>query len=175
MNQPSGSIIEIGAVAGNLLTGEVYERFSRFVRLPPGEILSPEIIKLTTIQPEDLGKTAHDLWDAFIDLRALHVKYECFISPLTWGGNDTTHLWEQLQLFHPTRRIPWTFGFRVIDVKTGYILYRAKQRLKVRAGLSKAQQRIGAGPFQGTKHRAVDDAFNTFLAGVEFLKKIVAP
>jgi DNA polymerase III epsilon subunit-like protein len=69
MNQPSGNIIEIGAVCLDIKKQEITGQFSQIVRLPDTEILSPDIIKLTGITDVDLcfGKplpeALNDFWD----------------------------------------------------------------------------------------------------------------
>ena len=45
LNQPSGKIIQIGAAVGHLMTGEIIEKFSCFIKID--EALDERIIKLT--------------------------------------------------------------------------------------------------------------------------------
>ena len=54
MNQPSGTIIEVGAVCYHSRSGKITSRFSQHVKLPEGELLNPDITKLTGITKEDI-------------------------------------------------------------------------------------------------------------------------
>jgi len=47
LNQPSEKIIQLGAIAGNIQTGEILESLSAYIN--PGEPLDPKIITLTGI------------------------------------------------------------------------------------------------------------------------------
>src|ERR1041384_4707322 len=94
MNQPSQRIIQVGAVVGNIKTGEILEKLSVIVN--PMEELNPEIIELCDIQQEqvDNGVT---LEEAYRQLRNMHLKHKSFINPITWGGGDSLELKEQLK------------------------------------------------------------------------------
>jgi hypothetical protein len=46
LNQPSRRIIQIGAVTGNIRTGEIVSRFDS--KVSPNEELSPAIVRLTS-------------------------------------------------------------------------------------------------------------------------------
>jgi DNA polymerase III epsilon subunit-like protein len=52
LNQPSRRIIQIGAVVGNIRTGEIVSRFDS--KVSPDEELSPAIAKLTKIKQEEV-------------------------------------------------------------------------------------------------------------------------
>jgi inhibitor of KinA sporulation pathway (predicted exonuclease) len=62
LNQPSRRIIQIGAVIGNICSGEVVSRFDS--KVSPNEELSPAIVKLTKIKQEEVD-AAPKLRDAY--------------------------------------------------------------------------------------------------------------
>lgn len=169
MNQPSRKIIQIGAIVGNIATGEILERFSVFVN--PKEKLSEKIIKLTKITQKDVDN-GFTLEEAYNQLRALHEKHNSFINPLTWGGGDSQELLNQLRkpliykilvllgLKHNIE-LGWCFGRRWVDVKTLFVSWRFLNGKPIQGGLAKSMLKVGL-KFQGQKHNATDDAENTF-------------
>lgn len=157
MAQPSENIIQIGAVVGDLRTGEILEEFNRIIRLPKGEQLTEYIIKLTGITQVEVDNGV-SLVEGYQDLKALHLKYKSSLNPLTWGGADTTTLRQQLGEMTEG----WCFGRRWIDVKTVYQSYRIANNQKHQSGLAKSLLKLGM-QFNGAKHNATDDARNTFL------------
>lgn len=156
MNQPSRKIIQIGAVIGDVRTGEIVSRFD--TKVDPGEPLAERIADLTGIHPEQLTgaprlKAAGEAlarWLAPYDDRRL-------LNPLTWGGGDSVELREQLG----RKDECWLFGRRWIDVKTIYGAWRMAQGRNIEGGLARAMTKLGLS-FEGRKHDAVDDALNTF-------------
>ena len=58
LNQPSRRIIQIGAVIGNIRTGEIVSRFDS--KVSPDEELSPAIAKLTKIKQEEVDFGSRD-------------------------------------------------------------------------------------------------------------------
>ena len=183
MNQPSGKIIQIGAVAGNVLTGEIAdERFSVLVQC--GEPLCTtnnrltnecDIPRLTGITQEELEAHGVSLWEA----------YELFVDSwrrrgaaqtlLTWGFGDVRELRSQLLLARPEltdfpAERPFPFGHRSIDVKTLHQAWATVNRVSIKAGLSKALSKHKL-TFDGRAHNALWDAYNTFrIAHLLFLK-----
>ncbi|HUS50998.1 MAG TPA: 3'-5' exonuclease [Candidatus Paceibacterota bacterium] len=166
MNQPSGSIIQVGAVVGNLKTGDILEELSVFIHT--NETLEPFIIKLTGIKQNDVDNGYH-LFNAYEKLCDLHKKYNCFRNCLTWGGDDTNYL--KKQLFIKDDEL-FLFGRRWIDVKTIYVSSRFAQDLTTQGGLARSLGKMGL-QFKGKKHNAKDDAKNTFIIYRELLKKMV--
>lgn len=154
MNQPSGKIIEVGYVIGNLYTGEVLKKVSRLCSI--SEEVSPRITQLTGITPEMLAATGWATKDAYKEMITLHKSYECFRNALTWGGGDTEWLRKELG-----EGPGWALGRRWIDAKTIYTSRCFSLGIKPQAGLAKAMTKLGL-KFKGKKHRAADDAENTF-------------
>ena len=165
MNQPSGSIVQIGAVVGNIKTGEILEKLSVFVN--PHEILDPFIIKLTKITQEDVD-TGVTLEEAYLKLKEMHEKHACFVNVLTWGGGDSQELQSQLKKHNPNFE-GWCFGRRWIDVKTLFISWRLANEKPIQGGLAKSMLKLGL-KFNGRKHNALDDSVNTFLLYCKMLE-----
>ena len=173
LNQPSGKIIQVGACVGNLKTGEVIDKLSVFVKID--EPLNPDIIKLTGItEAQMLGGVS--LFEAYEMLRSLHVKYECFVNPIVWGGGDTSEIKKELKAINPEwDETNWCFGRRWIDVKTVLQVYCFSRNIKLQSGLAKSLIKVGL-TFEGKKHNALDDAVNTFRVAHKLVALIgVAP
>ena len=166
-NQPSGKIIQIGAVIGNCKTGEVLCDMELYV--DPYERLSDRIITLTGITEEDIRQKGMSLMQAYSILAENHVKHNSFINPLTWGGGDSAEL--RKQIGNPEK---WPFGRRWVDVKTVFQFYCWANNLKSRAGLAKAMRKLGM-DFSGKKHNGRDDAYNTFRVYCHLLDKLKNP
>lgn len=156
MNMPSGRIIEIGACVGNLRTGEVLDKFQIFVT--PEEPLNPEITALTGITEEDLRMALH-LPAAVACLQEFILANRPFINPIVWGGGDSAAITKQMQETFPDYQSP--FGRRWLDAKTLYVAKRLRDGKPPVGGLAKAMRYCGL-KFEGKKHRALDDAANTF-------------
>jgi len=171
MNQPSGKIIEIGAVIGDTTTGKIIDRFTQLVN--PNERLSQYIIGLTGITQDDIDLGSVPLWEAFRRLRLFHKKHDAFCNPLTWGGGDSEELKKQLK--EESGQWPegesWPFGRRWIDAKTLYVSWRIANEKPIQGGLAKAMTNFKL-KFHGKKHRAEDDAFNTFVIYLALLRQI---
>lgn len=167
MNQPSGKIIQIGAVIGNVLTGAINETFSRIVRID--EPLNPKIEELTGITASEVSAGV-SLEQAYLDLCEFKKKYDCQTNPITWGGGDSLALKQELEQYSVSLD-EWPFGRRWIDIKTVYQFYCLSNGIKIQSGLAKSLTRLGLA-FKGKKHNAKDDAMNTLIIAHALLKKI---
>jgi inhibitor of KinA sporulation pathway (predicted exonuclease) len=156
LNQPSERIVQIGAVLGNVRTGEVVSHFD--AKVNPGEPFSSRIAELTGLSALEL-ESAPSLAVAGEALATWLTARDSvrILNPLTWGGGDTVILREQLGLSEER----WMFGRRWIDVKTLYVAWRMAHDREISGGLAKAMTKLGLA-FQGRKHNALDDALNTF-------------
>lgn len=168
MNQPSNSIIQIGAVVANIKTGEILEELS--VIINPKEVINPEIVKLTGIT-QDMVNAGIPIDEAYVQLADLHKKYDSFINLVTWGGGDSVALVDQLYGSEILKTVPNPFGRRWIDAKTVYVSYCIANGLDFRGGLAKSMTKLGL-KFEGTKHNAVFDARNTFYMYKKLLELI---
>jgi inhibitor of KinA sporulation pathway (predicted exonuclease) len=172
-NQPSGTIIQVGACVGNLKSGEILEEYSAFIHTD--EILSDFIIKLTSIKQKDVNNGI-SLVKAYECLISMFEKWNCQNRGcvLTWGGSDTQDLKNQLGLKDYNKKPEpntWYFGRRWIDVKTIFVAYQCANDKKHQAGLSKALTKVGL-QFKGRKHNAKFDAINTFRIFRELMKRM---
>lgn len=165
-NQPSGSIIQVGCVVGNLATGKILEEYSAYINI--GEAIDPFITNLTGIKQEDVDNGI-SLFTAYEKLKELHIKHGCRNRGcvLTWGIGDMRCLRESLHLDEEA----FYFGRRFIDVKTVFISYQWANDLKHQAGLAKALTKVGL-CFDGKKHDGKADAKNTFIIFRELLRRI---
>ncbi len=159
MNKPSGKIIQIGAVTGNIYTGEVLERLSVFIN--PNEEIDPFITQLTKIKQDDIN-SGSTLEEGYRLLQKMHEKHKAFCNPITWGGGDSAEIINQLKKENPDFQ-GWCFGRRWIDTKTLYITWRIASQKPPKGGLSRAMANLGL-QFKGQAHNAVWDAENTFYA-----------
>lgn len=166
LNQPSGKIIQIGAVIGDTVTGEVSQRLRVYV--DPKEPLSDFIIELTGISQKHIDEQGVSLKEAYLQLREFHLRHSTFLNPLTWGGGDSQEVFDQLA---PEDRAEWPFGRRWVDAKTIYVSECIARGLPVQGGLSKVMTKYNMN-FKGRKHDAQDDAENTFKLYHEMLIRI---
>ena len=174
MNQPSCRIIQIGAVVGNVVTGEIFdEKFSMLVEC--GEPLCTEtdraenkcdIPKLTGITDEKIRERGVSLFEAYEKLKEYCSKYEAARTLITWGAGDVVALKCQLERDYPDtcdwskHRFP--FGFRVLDIKTLHQAWAVVNDVSIKAGLAKAMSKHSL-LFRGRAHDAMWDAHNTFV------------
>lgn len=165
--QPSDKICQIGAVVGNIYTGEVLDRLRIYV--DPGEPISEFITNLCGITQDHIDHQGIPLDAAYEELRAFHTRYRAFINPLTWGGGDSEMLRRQLKEVRDEES--WCFGRRWIDVKTIHISLQLAKGKPVQGGLAKTLTKYGL-RFEGRKHDATDDALNTFKLYCELLKRL---
>lgn len=165
LNQPSQSIISIGAVVGNIVTEQIFEKLHVFVN--PNETIAPYITELTKITQEDVdgGVT---LEEAYRKLQKMHENYGAFINALTWGGGDSQELLSQLKKNNANFE-GWCFGRRWIDSKTLFVSWRIANGQPIQGGLAKSMLKLGL-RFQGQKHCSADDAENTFRMYIALLK-----
>ena len=142
-------IIEIGVVPLDVQSGERLARESLLVRPQKSEV-SPFCTSLTTLTQEDVdGGMAFD--------EACKILQEKFGSALrpwaSWGNYDRTMFESQCQ----SLKIPYPFSQDHINIKT---LFALMYRLHRPVGTSRALEMAGI-EFEGTRHRGVDDAWNT--------------
>lgn len=156
MNQPSGKIIQIGAVVGDTENGQILERYRAYV--DPGEPLAEFIINLTGITEKEISDQGKSLTEAYEGLRAIHMRHNSFINPITWGGGDSQELFDQLPV---ESRDNWCFGRRWIDAKTIHVSKMISTGKVLSGGLGTSLKAYNM-KFQGRKHDALDDAENTF-------------
>ncbi len=158
-------IIQIGAVIGDIYTGEIKERLSYIIK--PSKPVDPFITELTGITQtmiDDRGITAPE---AYLYLEDYMNDYECSRSILTWGKGDQESLKKAADRESGRGKI----GHRYTDVKTLYCEYRLANNLSMKAGLVKACENMGM-QFYGQAHDAMWDAYNTFEIYRKLLSKM---
>lgn len=156
MNQPSGKIIQIGAVIGDTLSGVISNRIRIYVN--PGEPIAMFITDLCGISQEQINQQGMPLDEAYLLLKEFH-KESDFINPVTWGGSDSQEIFQQLS---EKVREDWCFGRRWIDAKTVAVSRMIAKNNKVHSGGLSSTMSSYKLKFNGRKHDAQDDAENTF-------------
>lgn len=163
-DETGAKIIEVGACVGNVQTGEILESYSAFVN--PKQILKEFIIQLTGISQEQVDN-AGTVEQAYLGMEDLGRRFDCLTMPIVWGMGDGPALRSELP-----KSCAWGFGRRELDVKAVFQAFQMARNEKVQAGLAKALTRLGLN-FKGKKHRAVDDAINTFILYHGLLKRFI--
>jgi inhibitor of KinA sporulation pathway (predicted exonuclease) len=154
MAQPSQKIIQVGWTIGDPLTGRTYAIEGRYVFLD--EDLDNLVSNLCGISQDTLN-SAGSLSDAYFDMLQDALKYECSNTTLAWSKGDLSLLRKQL----PTE-VAWPFGQHYIDAKNLYQSWKLKSGADhLKGGLARAMTKLGM-KFEGRKHNARDDAYNTF-------------
>lgn len=168
-NQPSRKTVQIGAVICDVRSGDIIHRFNTFVN--PLEPINPYITDLTGIKDSDVAN-APMISDAYLMLKEVHHKYQCFVNPIVWGSgvrNDSSAIHEEYEQAIGESHTNF-MGYRVIDAKTLYQSMRMFQNKKLKGGLKTACEELGIG-FEGTNHNALDDAINTFRLWHHLMRK----
>jgi len=155
MNQPSGSIIEIGAVCWDARQSKMLSAFSTLVTLSDGEVLDDFITKLTGITPQDFDSPwAMSLPEALTSLQDWAIEAGCSRYMAAWG-NDYFDI-KQACIATGTPH-PWK---NYLNIKEMATVMRTQFKGKARGGLKSALNAFGL-EFVGTQHRALEDANNT--------------
>lgn len=155
-SQPEEIIIQVGVAIGDTNTGEILE--SRSWNIRSDAVVSQYITDLTGITQDDVTNASHTLAECYEELREMHTRHKCMRNPLTWGGGDSEALRHQLGLDEDL----FLFGRRHLDTKTLFVSRQMANSLPFVGGLKRSMGRLGM-KFEGTPHRAADDARNTFL------------
>lgn len=159
LNQPSRTIIQIGACIFDPKTARIIAEFNRIIFTH--EEINPFITELTGITQKDVAQGS-DLKSAYLDLCRFRRKYQANKQVLTWGDGDLRLLKEQVFKAHKNNEesFKWDLGFRFFDAKTIYQAYRIFKEAPTKAGLAAAMENLGM-PFEGREHDALCDAKNT--------------
>lgn len=164
MNQPSNKIIQVGWTIADPVSGRSYEIKGSYIRLD--EPLDPRISNLCGISQETLDK-GDSLGDAYVDILFDYIKYDVSKTVITWGKGDLALL--KNQLGSPEN---WPFGQHYIDAKNLYQSWKLKIGAStIKGGLARAMTKFPGLKFEGRKHSAVDDSYNTFRLYSRLLKE----
>ncbi len=151
MSQPSGQIIQIGAVYMNLKTGFIVNSFNVYVN--PEEELSDYIINLTGITQKQVD-SGFKIQDALTDFWAWTEQNDCR-NIQAWGSD----VWELIResklngISYPDIR-----SFNIKELST--IVRDTLPNTSTKGGLLKTMETFGL-KFEGRQHNALVDATNT--------------
>jgi inhibitor of KinA sporulation pathway (predicted exonuclease) len=168
---PNPKIIQVGVAIGSIDHYDDNNIITRKWYLNPNESIYPFITELTGITDEDVQtkSVSHD--QLATELYGLCKEFGVYKNFVTWGGGDSTELKSEFD----DRNIAFKFGgHRWIDVKTWYTLHMITKGKLPNGGLSSGLSEFKL-KFQGTPHRADEDALNTlrlFFAIIERQSKI---
>jgi len=166
-DSPNRTIIQIGAVVGNIHTGEILDKLSVYIN--PEEFISEYITNLTGIKQYDVDGGC-SLQEGYEQLAAMHRRYDSFCNNLEWGCGDHLALRGQLDINDGNDLGSWCFGRRWIDVKALYVSWRFANKENHQGGLKSSCRKAGV-KFEGPAHDAALDALNTFRIFCGLLSK----
>lgn len=166
MNQPSNKIIQVGWTIGNPISGRSYEIKGKYVKLD--ELLNPIISNLCGIQQSNLDQ-ADNLDNVWAELTSDWSNYSCSTNIVTWSKGDLALLHNQI---HEDNRMTSPLSPSYIDAKTLYQSWKLKSGAEhLKGGLARAMTKFGLA-FNGRKHNAMDDAYNTFKIYSRLLQEL---
>lgn len=158
-NQPSGKLIQIGAVCFQPDTGKVVDSFMTFVN--PQEPINPEITTLTRIT-DAMTTSSPTVAVAAQMLTTFKQHHQINAIPIVWGAgmsNDVRRIYDEAGVESP-------FGPRIIDVKATFqmLANACNNEMRQKVGLKKACNIVGIGwdSKHGEPHDALADAWNTY-------------
>lgn len=164
---PVPKIIQVGISIGNMNQDSEQFLIKKWY-LDPQEPIFPFIEELTGITDNDIKNYAVSHSQCALELSELINEYKPFINPIVWGGGDSVELLAEFR----ERDIHFPhFGRRWIDVKTIFTY------LNWSKGKTSAKSSLNSGlvafkmKFQGTPHRADDDARNTLILFFKMLER----
>jgi inhibitor of KinA sporulation pathway (predicted exonuclease) len=152
MNQPSGSIIEIGAVCIDLKTGRQISAFSELINI--NEILNPFITELTGIRPEELA-LAKSLPVVLAEFWAW-VEEQNVRNIASWG-TDYYLLTEESK----KAKVIYPGKLRFLNIKEFASVFRACFPAVKQTGGLKATMNLFGLEFEGRQHRGLNDSIQT--------------
>ena len=167
LNQPSNSIIEIGAVILNRHGKLADCAFQTYVSLHK-ERLNPEITELTGITE---GKLLHapDIWEAVKSFRDWGLSYRSSNLTLACWGPDVWMLQQQCEKWG----INFPFRRSWLDIKTFAHFQNAfREQMPKKGGLGKTANFINV-PVHEPRHRALNDAITTARVAEELIRRQV--
>lgn len=150
-NQPSFSIIQIGAVSLDVKSGRILDEFDVIVN--PGEALAPDIITLCGITQEQV--------DAGIPIAEALERFWAWTSSRSIGawGDDHGMLFRQSKELAVASCPEYIKPFNIFEVAN---LLRCAFPTSKSGGLKRTMELFGL-PFVGRQHNARDDAYNTAM------------
>ena len=155
MNQPSGRIIQIGAVLCDYKAKRIVDEFNQYCLLPKEETLDPFIAKLCGIEEVLLKETGVELADAAAAFWQWLENCKCGFHLGAWGSDvyELKKQSQQLGVSVPTR-------LKSLNIKEMGVLWRMAKGGKSKGGLLNTMTLFGL-PFDGRQHCALADSKNT--------------
>ena len=153
-----GKIIQVGIAIGNLDSYTKKENYiERSWYVDPFEPIYPRITELTGITNDNVAKESTPLETIQDEIYDLMQEHKCFANPVVWGGGDANLFKKEAKEKFGYCKL---FGHREIDLKTIYSFFQMAKNEKLNSSLKStlASYKLN---FEGTQHRAVDDARNT--------------
>lgn len=153
-----GKIIQVGIAIGNL---DSYINKENFIEkswyVDPFEPIYPRITELTGITNDNVANESTHLETIQDEIYNLMQEYKCFPNPVVWGGGDANLFKKEAKEKFGYCKV---FGHREIDIKTIYSFFQMAKNEKTNSSLKSTLASYKL-IFNGTQHRAVDDARNT--------------
>lgn len=162
MNQPSGSLIQLGAVCLDIKTGRMESTFNEYIN--PNEIIDPFIVDLTGIDQETVDKSG--TLEQVLKRFWMWCKENKCENIASWGSDNIILLRESrvCGIIPPRLKIN-------LDLKSVFNVARAAFPNKKASGGLKATLLLFNLEFEGRQHDALVDSINT--AKLLFLLKEV--
>mgnify|MGYP006267204523 CR=1 FL=1 len=160
--QKTDEIIQVGIALGS--PGNIFLKDSRIVKIK--NPLHSFITNLTGITQEDVDNGC-ELKDVAEWLSAIIDEHKPFVNPVTWGIGDSEELLAEFR--QNDIAFPY-FGRRIIDVKHLFLFIEAANGRALSGGLRSSMGKHKL-QFNGTPHRADDDAFNTLRFFFHLLRR----
>ena len=157
MNQPSNKIIEIGYVVGDK-KGRIYEKGSVYPIID--EPITSYITELTGIS-QDMLDTPPEQVAGIIN--QVIKRHNPSLKPITWGSGDVHQLLSQYPGI--------SLHNRYLDMKTLYQMECIATNESTQSGLFRAASRRDIDTGTLAAHKAVDDAYVTYLLFVQYINK----
>lgn len=155
-HQHLAEVIEIGAVKVELADGKpvITDKFQSFVRPVKQPVLSKHTTQFTSIVQDDVERApsfaqAIDAWTAWIGKH--DPVYLC-----SWGPDDKYQLLKECR--EHRMAIDWICNHN--DIQQQYSKIAAGGETYRQIGLQRALEQLQL-EFEGSPHRAIDDAYNT--------------
>ena len=175
-NQPSGSIIQLGAVAWDTDLDTAISTFNIFVEPPEEEVNWDHLLNIGETLEALLGPTFKSEWEKRKVSREEGLKQfwewvdtvKCGKKVVQWGRGDMEQILKESKL----SKVRYPSHLRVLNLKTTYqFLFQPALRYTKVFGLGGAVRSVGL-TFEGDPHNALADSLNTARVYAVLYKKL---